>query len=93
MLKASEGVNNILDGWNKKGIEPEITQGMYDALISMSYNMGITRLRNTEFIEHLMNGNYDVASELIPEVSLNNVKYPGLKPRREREQLLFTDNI
>jgi lysozyme len=88
-----KSIKRMFRQWKQNGYDVKITQGMYDALISMSYNMGITRLRNTEFIEHLMNGNYDVASELIPEVSLNNVKYPGLKPRREREQLLFTDNI
>jgi len=90
MLKASEGVNNILDGWNKKGIEPEITQGMYDAMVSIAYNHGVGNLRTSKFIQYVKRSEFQEAKEEIKNISSNMFdEYPGLKTRRERESEMF----
>ncbi len=90
MLKASKGVNNILDKWVRKGIEPEITQGMYDAMVSIAYNHGVGNLRMTDFIQYVKRGEFKKAQEEIKNISSNMFdEYPGLKKRREKESILF----
>ena len=90
MVKASKGVNNILDRWEEKGIEHEITQGMYDAMVSIAYNHGVKNLRMGDFIQYVKRGEFKKAQEEIKNISSNMFdKYPGLKKRREKESILF----
>lgn len=90
MLKASEGVNSILDKWVRKGIEPEITQGMYDAMVSIAYNHGVGNLRMSDFIQYVKRSEFKKAQEEIKNISSNMFdKYPGLKKRRAKEAILF----
>jgi GH24 family phage-related lysozyme (muramidase) len=90
MLKASKGVNSILDKWVRKGIEPEITQGMYDAMVSIAYNHGVGNLRMTDFIQYVKRSEFKKAEEEIKNISSNMFdEYPGLKTRREKESKLF----
>lgn len=83
-----KGIKRMFKQWSENGYDVKITQGMYDALVSMAYNMGITRLRNTDFIENVMNNELEIASKLIPDTSISD-EYPGLKDRREKEQEIF----
>lgn len=89
-VKESERIiNNMLDGWEKEGIEVKITQGMYDALISMAYNMG-PNVVNKDFIQSIKNGDMKGARKLILNTSGNLFnKFPGLKIRREKEANMF----
>ena len=90
MLKASEGVNSILDEWEKKGINPKITQGMYDAMVSIAYNHGVGNLRMSNFIQLVKRGEFKKAKEEIKNISSNLFgQYPGLKTRREKESKMF----
>jgi len=90
MLKASEGVNSILDEWKKKGINPKITQGMYDAMVSIAYNHGVGNLRMSNFIQLVKRGEFKKAKEEIKNISSNLFgQYPGLKTRREKESKMF----
>ena len=90
MLKASKGVNNILDDWEAQGIEPEITQGMYDAMVSIAYNHGVGNLRTSDFIQYVKRSEFKKAQEEIKNISSNMFdEYPGLKKRREEESILF----
>lgn len=90
MLKASEGVNSILDEWGKKGINPKITQGMYDAMVSIAYNHGVGNLRMSNFIQLVKRGEFKKAKEEIKNISSNLFgQYPGLKTRREKESKMF----
>lgn len=90
MLKASKGVNSILDKWLRKGIEPEITQGMYDAMVSIAYNYGVGNLKMSDFIQYVKRGEFKRAQEEIKNISSNMFdEYPGLKKRREKESILF----
>jgi GH24 family phage-related lysozyme (muramidase) len=90
MLEASEGVNTILDEWEAKGIKPKITQGMYDAMVSIAYNHGVGNLRMSKFIQYVKRSEFENAKEEIKNISSNMFdQYPGLKTRREKESNLF----
>lgn len=90
MLKASKGVNSILDKWKKKGINPEITQGMYDAMVSIAYNHGVGNLKMSDFIQYVKRGEFKKAQEEIKNISSEMFdEYPGLKKRRKKESILF----
>jgi len=90
MLKASEGVNTILDEWKSNGINPKITQGMYDAMVSIAYNHGVANLRMSKFIQYVKRSQFQKAKEEIKNISSNMFdKYPGLKIRREKESKMF----
>ena len=80
-------MNRILDSWEEQGIKVEITQGMYDAMVSMIFNMGIGNFRTSEFIQLVKQGRYDEAKE---KIKTTNVTYPGHKPRREKESNIFS---
>jgi len=84
--EASNGLNRILDSWVDQGIDVEITQGMYDAMTSMIFNMGIGNFRMSDFIQMVKRGNYQQAQDTI---KTTNVTYPGHKPRREKESEMF----
>ncbi len=64
MREAESIVNRILDQWEEKGIKPPITQGMYDAMVSMSFNMG-RGIRTSDFIQAVKRGDFDLARKLI----------------------------
>lgn len=87
--EAERIINDILDKWEEEGIKPKLTQGMYDALVSMAYNMG-PGIRKKEFLQAIKNGNMDEARKLILKTSENLFdNFPGLKNRREKEAEMF----
>ena len=68
----------------KRNLNAPVTQSMYDALVSMSYNMGVSGLVRSEMFKELNAGRYEVAISLIP-----STRASGLTGRRVREQKLF----
>ena len=89
MREAESIVNRILDQWEEKGIKPPITQGMYDAMVSMSYNMG-RGIRTSDFIQAVKRGDFDLARKLILTTSENLFDdFPGLESRRKKESEMF----
>jgi len=90
-IKISEdNVNEILNDWQTQGIKPNISQGMFDAMVSMSYNMGREGFRTSEFIQKLKNGDIDGAGKTILQTKSNMFdKFPGLKNRRKNEYKMF----
>ena len=63
---------------------------MYNAMVSMAYNMG-PGIINSDFIKTLKSGNTYLASEQILKTSSNMFKkFPGLETRRMREYKMFT---
>jgi GH24 family phage-related lysozyme (muramidase) len=89
MREAESIVNRILDQWEEKGIKPPITQGMYDAMVSMSYNMG-RGIRTSDFIQAVKIGDFDLARKLILTTSENLFDdFPGLESRRKKESEMF----
>jgi GH24 family phage-related lysozyme (muramidase) len=89
-VKVAEGIiNEILNDWEKEGIKPNLTQGMYNTLISMAYNMG-RGIRTKDFLQAIKRGNLEQARELISQTSSNLFDdFPGLKIRRENEAKMF----
>lgn len=90
-IKVSEGIiNGILDEWEQNGVKPKLTQGMYDAMVSMAYNMG-PKIKNKKFIDAIKQGDYELARKLITQTSSSLFDdFPGLKTRREKEAKMFT---
>jgi len=89
-IKEAESIiNRILDQWEEKEIKPQITQGMYDVMVSMAFNMG-PKIRRSDFIQTLKQGDVENAREKILTTSENLFGvYPGLKTRRETEHKMF----
>lgn len=89
IIEAEGIINKILDDWEKKGIKPKITQGMYDAMVSMAYNMG-SGIRKSDFIQAVKRGDLQGAKELILQTSSHMFdKFPGLEVRRNNEYNMF----
>lgn len=87
---AEKVINDVLSRWDKKGIKYTINQDMYDAMVSMAFNMGRSGFRNSDFIQLVKRGEYEKAKEKIKTTSEKSFeKHPGLKSRREKESELF----
>ena len=89
-IKESERIiNDMLNDWEKEGIKPNLTQGMYDALVSLAYNMG-PNVKNKKFMEAVKKGDFKEARRLILNTSSSLFdEFPGLKTRREKEAKMF----
>lgn len=89
-IKEAESIiNRILDQWEEQGIKIQITQSMYDAMVSMAYNMG-PGIRTSDFIQYVKRGDFEGAKKEILNTSSDMFnEYPGLKTRREREYKMF----
>lgn len=89
MREAESIINRILNDWEESGIKPPITQGMYDAMVSMAYNMGPS-IRKSDFIQAVKRSDFDLAKKLILTTSENLFNdFPGLEPRRQKESEMF----
>jgi GH24 family phage-related lysozyme (muramidase) len=90
-IKIAEGiVNEFLDDWETQGIKPKLTQGMYNTLVSMAYNMG-RGIRKADFIQSIKRGDLELAKKQIAQTSGNLFKrFPGLEARRAKEAKMFS---
>jgi len=83
-------INKILNKWETEGIKIKVSQGMYNSMVSMAYNMG-PGIAKSDFIKSLKSGNTYLAAEQILTTSSNMFKkFPGLETRRMREYKMFT---
>lgn len=89
---AEDGVKRMFRQWKDEGVDLKITQGMYDAMVSIAFNAGVSGLRNSEFIDEVKKGNFIEAADLIPSTR-NSGKYPGLNSRRATEKEIYLDNL
>jgi len=89
-IKIAEGiVNEFLNDWEEQGIKPKLTQGMYNTLISMTYNMG-RGIRTADFIQAIKRGDLELSKEQIAQTSKHMFnKFPGLEARRAKEAKMF----
>jgi GH24 family phage-related lysozyme (muramidase) len=88
--ESRDQLNKILNDWEKEGIKPKITQNMYNAMVSMIYNMGIGNFRMSDFIQFVKRGQMKKAQEQIKQESSGSFgRFPGLKIRRNNESELF----
>lgn len=70
----------------KRRTQVPLTQSMFDSLVSMAYNMGISGLFNSAIGTSLNAGKYAEAAAFIPQTKTNNGVLLG---RRNKEQALF----
>lgn len=86
-------VRRMFRDWNNEtGEKILVTQSMFDAIVSMVYNIGITGFRKTKLSEYIKNGDLLSASEIIKRTKISN-NFPGLVNRRESEYDLFMKDI
>jgi lysozyme len=92
LKRKEDGIKRMISQWEEQGYSIEITQSMFDAMVSMAFNIGISGLRTTNFVQYLKNNDYFTAAELIKTTKINN-KFPGLINRRKEEYNLFIKDI
>jgi uncharacterized protein len=86
---AADGVRRILKSWKLSGDNYKVTQDMFDAMVSMAFNMGVGNLRQSAVIHQLKLGHYKKAGKLIKQTNINPEKFPGLEIRRDKESNMF----
>lgn len=86
----AEGVRRIFRQWEKQNIKVKINQNQFDVLVSLAYNCGLTKLRTSDLIQDIKNGNLEKASEKIKTYNLEE-KFPGIVKRRIKEYEKFTN--
>ncbi len=85
-----DGIKRMFKQWKEQDIDVKITQNMFDSMVSMTYNMGVSGLRSSMFVKALKHGKYLEAANMIPYTSVKNAKcFSGLTKRREKEKDLF----
>lgn len=85
---AADGVRRIFTEWKDSGKEIMVTQDMFDSLVSLAFNSGISSLRQSELIQKLKRGDYEGAGELIKSYKISQ-KFKGLEKRRAEESKTF----
>lgn len=88
--EAEAGLNRIFEEWKEKGINIQVNQDMYDAMVSMIFNMGIGNFRKSEFIQLVKHNKLKEAKEKILTTKVN---YPGVKKRRQSESEIFGQGV
>lgn len=67
-----------------------LTQNQFDALVSFSYNLGLTALKTSTLLKKLNNEDYgEAADEFLKWDKAGGVVVPGILRRRQLEQALF----
>jgi lysozyme len=92
LTNASDGVRKIFREWEEKGLDVKINQDMFDALVSISFNTGITGLRKSMMIQDIKKGKFEEAGEKIKTFNVSK-KFPGLQDRREKESEMFLASL
>jgi lysozyme len=72
------------------GVKVELTQNQFDALVSLTYNIGNTAFLRSTCLKKLNVGDYNGAAEALTWWNKDNGKViPGLVNRRKAEKELF----
>ena len=88
LIEASNCVKRIFSEWAAKGIKINLTQSMFDTLVSLTFNAGCGSIRGTEsggeVIDHIKAGQFYTAAQKIKNFKLKS-GFSGLIARREKE--------
>ncbi len=77
-----EGAENAVN----EGVEVELRQPQFDALVSFCFNVGAAAFKNSTLLRRLNQGGYEeVPGQLRRWVHCNGAVVPGLVKRREQE--------
>jgi len=90
IIEAETGLNRILTDWEEEGINIKVNQDMYDAMVSMIFNMGIGNFRNSDFIQLVKQNKMMKAKR---EILTTNANYKGVKERRKKEANKFGHGV
>jgi len=90
MRWAESNINRMLDKWKKEGINVEINQEMYDAMVSMAYGMGIGNFLRSDFIRLVKHNKMEEAQK---RILTTNVSYKGHIKRRQKEAEIFANGL
>ena len=82
----------IVDKIAKQKNGVKITQPMFDAMVSLSFNHGIGNLVKSDFVKALKAGNIKKASELIKNLGTGGNFNTSISNRREKERKMFNGN-
>ena len=91
-------LRKIFTDWEDQGLNILITQGMFDALLSLSFNGGASGIRRSDVIALLKksqtidNEKINAAAESIKTYRVSK-KFPGLVKRREKEYQRFIEGL
>lgn len=92
LKKAADGVRKMFKDWEEDGLDIPITQNMFDALVSIAYNAGVSGLRKSDVVKKLKNGEYEEAGDSILHFKTSK-KFPGLAKRRQKESEMFLASL
>lgn len=82
------------ENYVRKLVKVPLFQYQFDALVSWTYNLGPTNLKNSTMLMHLNKGRYDlVPNEMRRWNKVNGKVLEGLVIRREKEARLFANDI
>lgn len=84
----ADAIRRIFKNWEEKGINVELTQDQFDALVSLSFNAGIGNVRMSNFIQSIKKNDFKKAGEQILNFKISN-KFDGLAERRKDEARPF----
>ena len=93
---AADCVRRLLAKWKGEGNDAYmVTQGMFDALVSIVFNAGCNGLRVSKFIQHVKKRDYETAAKVLPtDTTMIRGKFSyGLTARRKREAERFLDGL
>ena len=82
--EAADCVRRIFKEWKGKGLKYEITQGQFDALVSLVFNAGCSSVRTSDFIQSIKKGEMEKAAKQI-----KSFKTAGGIDRRNKESEIF----
>lgn len=78
----------------KSVVKVEISQSIFDALVSFVYNIGIGQFRSSTMLKLINEEKFALASQQFARWKFDNGKeQPGLAKRRAAEQKLFNEGI
>lgn len=84
----------IFENGVNKAVSVSLTQNQFDALVSFSFNCGVTALKNSTLLKKLNKKDYIGAANEFPRWNKSNGKIlTGLVRRREEEKALFLKPI
>ena len=85
-------VRRFLGEWKNQGLKSYmITQGQFDALVSLVFNAGCTGVRTSDFIKYTKVGDHQKAAEEI--ANFNTLGFQGLKNRRNAEINMYLNGV
>tara|TARA_R110000772_G_scaffold190779_2_gene301595 strand:+ start:302 stop:874 length:573 start_codon:yes stop_codon:yes gene_type:complete len=81
---SADCVRRIFSEWKDKGLNYKITQGQFDALVSLVFNTGCQAVRNSKFIQSIKIGEMGTAANQI-----KTFRTTGGLERRVEESKMF----